>query len=614
MINSTTNAALMNTRVFLSADRCKRLLSGITPLILLGCSAVPMSSGIAMAQSDPSETILGGVDKAAPQPPPRGSTPRGKPVGWAQDEAQDSQLMFELMIAELAGRRGQLDVAMAGYLRASSRTDDPRVAERATRLTLFGHQWDEAEKVAKRWLHLDPNALDAREMLAQALLQQGKSAGAAQIYSELISSSEDTSRTYRAIAGELQGLENPVQAVEVMQHIKQSFPGELEPLLGLARTQTAGGDNDAALQSIDEALVLDADNGQVLILKAQILMALGRPDEGLAGIEAALESKPKAAALRLSYARLLVQAGRFDGVTEQLDTLYENADSSAETLLAISALAIDARRFERAKTYLQSLQKTGQYLDQANFYLARISDQQQDYPAAITYYDAVQPGELQLSAQIRVAELLGKTGALDEGRQRLHQMAKNLPNQALHPQLLTAESRMLQSANQPSEAVTVLTGGLEQFPGNADLLYARALAADAAGDETMLVADLSAVIDVNPENAHALNALGYHLADNNLELERAETLLVKANSLLPNDPAILDSLGWLRYRQGSFDAAITLLKRAYSLYADTEIAAHLGEALWLSGQEDESRQLIEGALLDSPEDDKLLHVMKKYIQ
>lgn len=173
---------------------------------------------------------------------------------------------------------------------------------------------------------------------------------------------------------------------------------------------------------------------------------------------------------------------------------------------------------------------------------------------------------------------------------------------------------MLQQAGQAADAVRVLSDGLDKFPNDPDLLYARALAAEAAGDTALMTDDLNNLIELDPDNAHALNALGYHLANENIELERADVLLVKANALMPNDPAIMDSLGWLRYRQGDISESITLLRRAYALYPDPEIAAHLGEALWLKGETVEARQLIEDALLDSPDDVLLLQVKQKYTE
>lgn len=593
----------------------RKLFSGAAPFLLLGCSAVPMGPGIVLAQSEaPTDGPITGPSSGPSSGPASG--PAGVPLPGQSSEGSgmDGQLMFELLIAELAGRRGQLDVALAGYLRAAEHTDDPRVSERATRLALFGRQWPEAESACRRWLQLDPDAAQASELLAQSLLRQDKTSEAVAIYQRLLEDSTDPDRTLRQLFAELQSIDDPQQALSVMQSLMQAVPDNVQAHLALARLQLAGNDREAALASVEQALRLDGDDVGGVLLKAQLLNTAGRPEEGFAAVEAVLERHPEKLTLRLGYAQLLVEAGRYDAVGEQLDVLYEKADTNPDTLLTISMLALDARRMERARTYLTSLLQTGEYPDQANFYLARISDQRQDYQAAMDYYEAVGEGEMQMPAQIRIAELLGLSGELDEGRARLQRLAGLTTSPELQVQLLTAESRMLQEAGQGTEAVDALSKGLDRFPGNGELRYARALAADGAGDQDMMMSDLNALIEAEPDNAHALNALGYHLADNNVELDRAEELLVKANLLLPNDPAIMDSLGWLRYRQGRLQEAIELLTSAYKLYPDAEIAAHLGEAMWLNGNEEEARTLIEQALLDSPRDDHLLRFKKKFIE
>ncbi len=578
----------------------QRLISGALPCFLLGCSTVPMSPATVLAQAD------------SVKPPAAQTQPAVAPRAKAGQSTMDGQLMFELMIAELAGRRGQLDVALAGYLRAAKHTDDPRVSERATRLAMYGQQWAEAETACQRWLTLEPDAADAREMLAQAFLRQNKTAEAIDIYQQLIMEAENPALVIRQIQGELQTANDSAQAIEVMQAIVKSAPDNAQAHLTLASLLLSTDDQDGALESIEQAIRLDADNSTALLLKSRLLLATKPADEAFADVENALKKNPQDLALRLGYAQLLVETGSLDIAGEQLDRLYGIADDNPDTLLTISMLALDARQLDQAETYLTDLKKTGAYADQANFYLARISDQRKDYEAAIKYYEAVGEGELELSAQIRIAELTGLAGDLDGGIERLRQLSGVVGDPEFQIQLLTSESRMLQQADKSEEAVSVLSKGLERFPGNGDLLYARALAADAAGDKDRLVSDLNELVASEPDNAHALNALGYHFADNNIELERAETLLVRANELMPNDPAIMDSLGWLRYRQGQFPVAVELLRSAYTLFDDAEIAAHLGEALWLNGDKDEARTLIDEALIKSPEDERLLRVKKKY--
>ncbi|MFK7891557.1 MAG: tetratricopeptide repeat protein [Granulosicoccus sp.] len=189
-----------------------------------------------------------------------------------------------------------------------------------------------------------------------------------------------------------------------------------------------------------------------------------------------------------------------------------------------------------------------------------------------------------------------------------------MQNPVLQPRLISAESRMLQNADKADEALEVLSQGLEQYPDNGDLLYSRALTADSTGNPDLLIDDLSRLIELEPDNAHAMNALGYHYADNNIELDKAEELLSKAIELLPADPAILDSVGWLRYRQGRIDEAIALLREAFKLLPDPEIAAHLAEALWINGAQAEAEVLLTQALLDSPDDDNLLRVKRQYLE
>lgn len=567
----------------------RRLMTGLTPLLLLGCSTVQMTPGNAFAQSS-----VGGEGAVLSQ------------------EGTDSQLMFEIMIAELAGRRGQLDIAMTGYLRASERTGDPRVSERATRLATFGRQWEAAEAASRRWQALEANSIEAPQFLGQALLRQGKAEEAADQYIAIVEKSDNKEETLREIQATVQGAGSADEIVSVMRRMQSAYPEIVEAHLALARALVQKGDNEAALAASDQAMKLDPTNTPSVLLKAETLMVLGRPDEGLSVLDQALSTSPDNQQMRLGYAQILVEAGRFDAVGAHLDKLFIADNENPDTLLTISSLALDARRVDRARIYLGRLLEIGEYQDQANYYLARISDQQQDFLGAINYYDAVVEGDLQLRSQIRVAELLGLLGDVENGRERLRDLATANQDPALQARIITAESRVLQTAGRAPEAVIVLTDGLSRFPDNGDLLYARALAADTAGDQDMLVSDLTKLIELQPQNAHALNALGYHLADNSQELDRAETLLVKANSLLPNDPAIMDSLGWLFYRQGKLDQSIELLSGAFKLYPDSEIAAHLGEALWLSGREEEATKLIEEALLSAPDDDKLLQVQRKY--
>jgi len=538
----------------------QKVLSLLLPPLLLGCGSIPLGSGNALAQSS-------AVSESTTQD--------------VSDRASDSQLMYDLLIAELAGRRGQLDVALESYLRAAELTDDHRVPERATRLAVYGRQWPQAETMARRWLALDPGSIEAPQLLGQALLRQDKTDAA---------------------------IEHPSASVLVMQALSEYFPEEVEAHLGLTRAQLINNDNKAALAASVVALNAAPQDTDALLLNAQILSATGKPEQAFSSLTAALDANAGNIELRLGYAQLLVESGRYDDVGSQLEIISDQVPEDAQTLLTISLLALESRRIEQASEFLTQLKRVGGYPDQANFYLASIKDDQQEYQQAIDLYDAVSQGDLQFPAQLRAAELTALLGNLDEGRERLQTLGRVASNPSVQPRLAMTESRMLQNANRQGEAVEVLSEALQRFPDDNDLLYARALAFVGTGDEQPMIDDLTHLIELDPGNAHALNALGYHYVDENINLDEAEQLLVKAIALLPEDPAIMDSMGWLRYRQGKFDEAIEWLKGAYQQFPDPEIAAHLGEALWMNGEQNEARQIIEQALIDNPDDEKLLAV------
>jgi len=384
--------------------------------------------------------------------------------------------------------------------------------------------------------------------------------------------------------------------------------------LGLARYLLQQHDRDAALVAVEQALEINAEYGEALLMRAQILSEQGKPAQGLGDIKSALDNDPDNQALRIGYARLLAGAGRYTAASTELEYLYDDGNASSDVLLSIGLLALDSKRTDAAKTYLEALLATGDHRDQAHYYLARIDDQQQAFDDAIAHYENVGEGELYLSSQLRSAELYAASGQLDVGIERVRSLSAQLPDPAMQPMLITTESRMLQDAGRDSDAVGVLSDGLKKFPLNGDLLYARALASDRTGDTETLMSDLNKLISAEPDNASALNALGYFLADANQRLDEAEEHLEKAISLRPDDPAILDSLGWLRFRQGDSEAAKGLLERAYELLPDGEIAAHLGEVLWVSGDKTGARSVWDKALLDAPEHDKLNNTVERLTQ
>lgn len=575
------------------ADRRQRsgwystILPGmVLPMVLIGCAAGPMAVTPANAQQ--------------------------QSVELHDDRAQ---LMYEIMISELAGRRGYLDIATDGYLRAAKRTDDVRIAERATKLAVWGQEWDKAQEAADRWLEIDPESTEARELKAQVLMRSDQTEGAAlDQFAELIEQSDDRSVVLNEIYILLMREADQPAALATLKGLQSRFPDEPQAHVNVARYLLELNDRDAALLAIEQALVADAQHGEALLIRAQVLSSQGKPAEGLEELKLALDKDADNLSLRIGYARLLSDIGRYTEANEQLEYLYENAGNNADVLLSIGLLALDSKRTDAAQRYLEALLETGEHRNQAHYYLARISDQQQLFEQAIDHYEQVGQSDLYLSAQLRSAELYAASGQLDIGIERVRSLSSLLPDPAMQPMLITTESRMLQDAGRDTDAIGVLSDGLEKYPLNGELLYARALAADRAGDSETLIADLDKLIKAEPENASALNALGYFLADDNQRLDEAQVYLEKAINLRPDDPAIMDSLGWLRYRQGNNEAAKRLLEQAYELLPDGEIAAHLGEVLWVIGDKGAAQSIWDAALSLSPDHEKVKDTMERLTQ
>lgn len=548
------------------------------------------------------------------------AAPNEMPAWTDSDVDQASQLMYEIMVAELAGRRGYVDIATEGYFSASQRSGDPRVAERATRLAAWARRWQQAEQAGDRWLELDPGNREARRLMAQVYMRQGRSEQAAAALDALIRKVGDSEADATTVTSMdeiytfLQREPNRKVALETMSTLRDLHEDDADVNLVLSRLALELGKTDEAMAAADKALELDADNSEAVVIKARILSDSGRSAEGFEVLTSALEKSPDDNQLRLGYTTLLIESGRFEQAAREMETLYESAGDDPDVMLSISMLALETRRIDAARKYFEKLVSLGAHLDVSHYYLGRIADTRQEFETAIQHYSNVQAGTHQLDASIRVAELTGLLGDTDAARTQLHLLAASTGDPAVRTRLIRAEATVLQQGDQHSEALAVLSDGLEEYPADPDLRYNRALLAENLGDHELFIADMRALIEADPGNAHALNALGYHFANENINLDEAEEFLVRANELLPDDPAILDSLGWLKYRRGNHEDSITLLRQAWSLLQDAEIAAHLGEVLWVSGEQDSAMSIWNEALSQQPDDEVLREVMERYTQ
>jgi len=343
------------------------------------------------------------------------------------------------------------------------------------------------------------------------------------------------------------------------------------------------------------------------------LLRLGRSGEAVVSLQKAVERKPDDQNLRLTYARLLVDIKEYDKARVEFEKLLQASPEDAELLYTLGLLSLESQHLDDAEKYMMMLIRLDEREGEAQYYLGRIYENRKQYDIAIDWYQQVHVGDFQFDARLRIADMLGLSGQVDEALEHLDAMLKGSQSDGSLVRIYVAKGELLRLARRYEESMAVFNTALDIVPGNNDLLYARALVAERLGQIDQLEADLNFILKTEPDNAHALNALGFTLADQTDRFEEAYAYLKRAIEIMPDDPAIIDSLGWVHYRLGDYDEAIRLLRKALARFDDSEIAAHLGEVLWVTGEQEEARGIWQKALKKSPDDPVLLKVMQRFI-
>lgn len=528
------------------------------------------------------------------------------------DHEARGELMYQMLLAEMAGRRGRVDLAMEGYLRASRSIDDPRIAERAARLAVYAKAWDSAAEAGQRWVELEPDNLAAHRLLVGVHLKQGDVAASADTYEHILRLTEQSFDAGAAsVLASLAREPRLKLAVEVAQELSARHPKSAMGYFLVARLSGASGQHALSLEAYDATLLLKPNMGRANLYRAQLMSTMGRTSSALSDLHSYLKRNPGDVASQLGLARLLIDVGRHEEAEAHSSALYQRYSERGDVMFEIALMAIDNKRLDAAQSYLQRSIELNHKVGDAHYFLGRVAQIRREYAVAVSAYDQVQEGQYHLDAGIRAAELSAQSNSVDVGLGRLTALAGRFSADDVAQKLALAEAGILQDAGRETQALEVLNRALQSLPSDHDLKYARGLAAERTGDAALFEADMRAVFEADPSNAHAMNALGYSLAVRGERLDEAKTLIEKAHKLRPDDPAIIDSMGWLAFKLGDHESSITYLRRAYQLLSDPEIAAHLTEALWVAGQRDEAQRLLDAALGDAPDDARLRSVQQQ---
>lgn len=521
--------------------------------------------------------------------------------------------LYQLLLAEFAGQSGELPLSADLYLKLARETEDPRLAQRATRIAAYARDEATALSAAQLWVTLTPKDVDAQQSLAALLIRSKREDEAIPHLEQVISLlPSNNGQGYLVVASLLAREQDKDHALKVMEQLIAPHKEDPNATYAYAHLASQLGKNELAATILADLLQKNPEMTHALLLQARVLHALGKEEDAIESLRLALKQAPDNDKLRLTYARMLVDAHRLPEARKQFRIINRHQPDNGDVLYALGLLAMEANDIDDADHYFTDLVATGEHDAEARLALGQIAEARKQPKEAIEWYQSVPPGDNYMAAQLQAARLIAREQGVEAALQALQQLPLQTPEERIQRYL--AEAELLRDADRLEEAMAVYDEGLAVFANNTDLLYARALTAEKLDRLDILERDLKRILAQDPNNAQALNALGYTLTDRTDRHKEALGYIEKAYQQHPDDPAILDSMGWVMYHLGQPEKALDYLQRAAAKLDDGEVAAHLGEVLWKLGRKDEARKVWDKALKSAPNHQILQQTIERFTQ
>lgn len=523
------------------------------------------------------------------------------PLGAEPVMDTDRQITYHVFMGELAVERGDEKTATREYLAAARLSPDPTLAAHAAILAYGAGDDAAALEAARRWQALAPDNGDATQFVAVMDTRLGDVAGAAREFESLAKAG--AGHGYTSDAEMLEQESDPAHAMPVLARIAAEEMQSADAHFALAHAALNYKQYPLAEKEARTALALDPKSGDILVLLSRALVAQGRAGEALPALQARVKAVPDDLALHLAYGAMLEEAGDAAAARREFEAILAAHPADPETLYTLGLLTLQQKDTDGARGYFTRLLKTGRRNDDASYFLGSIAELQKQYPSALDWYHRVGDGDRWMAAQSGIARSLVENGSPGAARTFFDELVGDDPEDGVL--LRQSEAQVFSDLGDTGTALAIYDGALAAAPDNDDLLYGRALLLEQAGKTDAAEQDLDAIIRRKPDDAEALNALGYTLTLHTTRYREAHGYIEKALSLSPDDPAILDSMGWVDYRLGDSKTALGYLQKAYAAQADPEIAAHLVEVLLSVGDKPGAHDLLIKALKDNPDDQAL---------
>jgi len=537
-----------------------------------------------------------------------------------------ADIMYRLLLGDVALQRGEPALAARAYLEAARETRDASLARRATEVAVGARARLLSVESAKLWSEIDPSAQRPKQLLAAlASGSSGKGFDAPGVANDLKAELErvlaEAAATPAALSEAFLQLNrllaqepDRVATFKLVESVAQPYPdlAEARFAVALAAYNTGLADmstQTAAIREVDRALLLKPGWERAAMLKAEIL-GKRSPAEAIDYLVAYLAAHPDSKAAGASLAQLYVEQRRFAEARAIFEQFWAADKENRVYEFAIAELAFQMKDWTAAEKLFQDLVDSD-YEDNGGveLRLAQVAEETGRYAVAFDRYRAVPDGERAWYAKLRAAAMLGKQNKLADAKRFLADLPAVTIEQRV--QVRQAEAQLLRDAGDNAAAYAVLKQALTEHPDEPDLLYDSAMVAEKLDQVDVVEAQLTRLIELRPDNAQALNALGYTLVDRTPRTAEGAALIEKALKLSPGDPFILDSMGWAQFRMGHLDQAEDYLRRALAERPDPEIAAHLGEVLWAKGERARAREVWQSQLKSSPDNPVLLETMRR---
>jgi tetratricopeptide (TPR) repeat protein len=516
--------------------------------------------------------------------------------------------LYDLLVAEMAGHQNNYELALQNYVYQAYETRDIQVTARAAHLAQYLGATEVAAQMAELWIELEPENSEPHFIYALALAEQGELDEA---FAQMkLSANYGGQAAYTAIAAQSLRFSQARQQV-LLGAIESSLteqPNDIELLMAKSIVQQSS-DKEAALITARQARAAAPGESQPVVLEATLLQQMDRGEEAMELLRQSLTTHPDNRRMRLLYARLLTQSD-LPAAREQFEILSQQAPDDADLVFSLGLINRELNQYDDAERYFLQLLEMGQRESEAHYYLGLMAQETGQLEAAITHFKMVRPGQDFLPAMNQLAGIMLGQGKEAQLRRFYADQRRHYPQVA--PDLYILEAEILVENQQAESALQLLAEALARYPDATNLLYTRSLVVEKQGDLPRAEADLRRIIELEPDNASALNALGYILTNHTQRFEEATRLIEQALELSPNDPTVLDSMGWVKYRVGKLALALDYLQRAYDLYPDTEIAAHLGEVLWQLDQQQQAIAVWREGYARDPEHEVLIETLVRF--